>query len=73
MHPPCQVPEAAGTVVLVNAALVGVPAAYAASGSVAVTVVAGAIAALLAVADLRRRSLTVGHSYSVRIDEMERW
>ncbi|HYN93027.1 MAG TPA: hypothetical protein VES42_04180 [Pilimelia sp.] len=43
------------TLLLVNAALVGVPAAYAASGSIIATALAGAAAAFVAVARARRR------------------
>ncbi|MEV6491843.1 hypothetical protein AB0M20_25000 [Actinoplanes sp. NPDC051633] len=41
--------------VVVNAALVGVPGAYAASGSLAVTTIAAMLAIILAVAYLVRR------------------
>jgi Flp pilus assembly protein TadB len=41
--------------VFINAALVGVPSAYAASGSLAVTVIAAALACVLVVTYLVRR------------------
>jgi len=49
--------DVGGLLVVANIALVGVPGAYATSGSLAVTMVAAGLAVVLIVASLRRRPL----------------